>query len=218
MPTPRPHHPYQIAASERPLQPLQNKFGFCINRRYIYLHIMAKRKLAEAVPFRVAPPTTSPCDCVMLPKQGAAEHVLLPWVGFGTYKLKSAMTAVTRAAGIGYRSIDSAFIYGGEKTEPEIGAALEGILGADGGAPAIGRDSVFVTTKHWCEFHASPEGAMCVSLNIQPQPPRTLTCPLPPPGSTSVGPPVPERVQMCSRMCFFSRPRCQTHMGSTVSF
>ena len=47
--------------------------------------------------------------------------VLMPWMGFGTYGLKDAQarSAPAGALAAGYRSIDTAFIYGGEKTEAQ---------------------------------------------------------------------------------------------------
>jgi len=48
--------------------------------------------------------------------------VVLPWLGFGTYKLgqQSAYSATLQALEAGYRCIDTAFIYGGEKTETAV--------------------------------------------------------------------------------------------------
>ena len=46
----------------------------------------------------------------------------MPWMGFGTYGLKGeaqARAAPAAALAAGYRAIDTAFIYGGEKTEAQ---------------------------------------------------------------------------------------------------
>ena len=52
----------------------------------------------------------------------------MPVIGIGTYKFKKgsgeASEAIQEALKLGYRHIDTAFIYGGEKTEKEIGDAL----------------------------------------------------------------------------------------------
>jgi diketogulonate reductase-like aldo/keto reductase len=50
------------------------------------------------------------------------KKVLMPLVGFGTYKFKgtgAAQRAVTDALRVGYRHIDTAFCYGGEKVTTE---------------------------------------------------------------------------------------------------
>lgn len=69
-----------------------------------------------------------------------AAGVEMPRLGFGTYKTPpvDAAAAVGIALGRGYRSIDTASLYGNEEG---IGAALA--------AAGIPRDDVFVTTKVW---------------------------------------------------------------------
>ena len=101
-------------------------------------------------------------SCVLLAQQGDGARVRMPWVGFGTYKLPKAKQAVTSALQTaGYRLVDTAFIYGGEKTEPEVGAALEAALAT---RP---RDSVFVTTKHWRKFHGYEESLKCLRTSLR---------------------------------------------------
>jgi len=101
-------------------------------------------------------------SCVLLAQQGeGAARVRMPWVGFGTYKLPQARKAVTSALRSGYRLVDTAFIYGGEKTEPEVGAALEAALAT---RP---RDAVFVTTKHWRKFHGYEESLKCLQTSLR---------------------------------------------------
>ncbi len=52
--------------------------------------------------------------------------VLMPWVGFGTYRLgqRQSRSATYHALDAGYRNIDTAFIYGGQTTEIEVGKAI----------------------------------------------------------------------------------------------
>ncbi|MFB7721333.1 MULTISPECIES: aldo/keto reductase [unclassified Nocardia] len=66
-------------------------------------------------------------------------HVM-PKLGFGVFKVESGDTVdtVATALQVGYRSIDTAAIYGNES---EVGRAL-----ADSGLP---RDELFITTKLW---------------------------------------------------------------------
>eukprot|EP00316_Scyphosphaera_apsteinii_P022029 CAMPEP_0119338204 /NCGR_PEP_ID=MMETSP1333-20130426/95570_1 /TAXON_ID=418940 /ORGANISM="Scyphosphaera apsteinii, Strain RCC1455" /LENGTH=157 /DNA_ID=CAMNT_0007349425 /DNA_START=47 /DNA_END=516 /DNA_ORIENTATION=+ len=111
-------------------------------------------------PFQEGPPTMSLSDCCLLPKQGAAPRVLMPWVGFGTYKLQNARAAVGTAIGTcGYQLIDTAFIYGGEKTEPEVGAAIDVALRKE----VVRREELFVITKHWRKFHGYEPTLACLA-------------------------------------------------------
>lgn len=62
---------------------------------------------------------------------GADDPVILPFVGFGTYKLGRdvARSATLEALVRGYRCVDTAFIYGGETTERQVGLAIQGERG-----------------------------------------------------------------------------------------
>jgi len=55
-------------------------------------------------------------------------NVILPCIGYGTYKLgkEIAREKTLEALRQGYRCIDTAFIYGGETTEKQVGLAIEG--------------------------------------------------------------------------------------------
>ncbi|GIO30284.1 glyoxal reductase [Paenibacillus albilobatus] len=66
--------------------------------------------------------------------------IAMPWFGFGTYQAKGneVYEAVKVALETGYRSIDTAAVYGNEE---EVGKAI-----ADSG---VERDEIFVTTKVW---------------------------------------------------------------------
>ncbi|NCA97241.1 MAG: aldo/keto reductase, partial [Bacteroidia bacterium] len=68
-----------------------------------------------------------------------SNDVEIPKIGFGTWKIKDGKEtydSVTNALKIGYRHIDTATVYGNEKS---VGKAIK-----DSG---IARDSLFVTTK-----------------------------------------------------------------------
>ncbi|MNX61710.1 putative oxidoreductase [compost metagenome] len=78
-----------------------------------------------------------------------ASGVEIPLLGFGTWQLEAddARTMVREALRIGYRHIDTAWIYKNEKAVGDgiADAVAEGI---------VTRDDVFVTTKIWVEhFH-----------------------------------------------------------------
>ena len=113
-------------------------------------------------PFRAvaAAKATALTDCASL--RGG---VLMPWVGFGTYRLgqSSARTATLAALRCGYRMIDTAYIYAGEKCEPEVGHAIAKAL--DEGTLAS-RDEVFVVTKHWRKFHGYAPALGCLERSL----------------------------------------------------
>ena len=99
-------------------------------------------------------------DCATLPR-----GVLMPWIGFGTYRLgqKEARAAVMTALRSGYRLIDTAYIYAGEKTEAEVGKALQATLAADNG---LSREDVFITTKHWRKYHGYEAALGCLNRSL----------------------------------------------------
>jgi hypothetical protein len=78
-------------------------------------------------------------------------QVILPWVGYGTYKLgKSHSRECTlEALRKGYRCLDTAFIYAGETTELQVGMALQDAINEN----IIQREDVVVITKHWRKYH-----------------------------------------------------------------
>jgi len=102
---------------------------------------------------------TSLLSCAKLPG-----HVLMPWVGFGTYKLgaSTAREATRKALAVGYRAIDTAYIYSGEKTEGEVGKALAAAVAAG----SLSRDEVFITTKHWRKFHGYAPALGCLERSL----------------------------------------------------
>ena len=82
---------------------------------------------------------------------------ILPWLGFGTYKLKSEQVqeCVAQAIDAGYCAIDTAFIYGGEKTERLIGEMK------------LDRSKIFLTSKHWRKYHGYEPTLECLRLSLQ---------------------------------------------------
>ena len=96
----------------------------------------------------------------------SSSPVILPWMGFGTYRLgkDQAKRATLQALEAGYRSIDTAFIYGGETTERLVGQAIQkaiekGVLQS--------REQVFVTTKHWRKYHGYDPTLECLNLSLR---------------------------------------------------
>ena len=75
----------------------------------------------------------------------AAAGLRIPCIGFGTWQLDgpTARSMVETALELGYRHIDTAYIY---KNEQDVGDAIA--------ASAIARDEIFLTTKIWTDsFH-----------------------------------------------------------------
>lgn len=69
----------------------------------------------------------------------------MPIVGFGTWQTPDGDTAVNsviRALRAGYRHIDTAAIYGNERS---VGASIK--------ASRVAREDLFVTSKVWNDFH-----------------------------------------------------------------
>jgi hypothetical protein len=60
-----------------------------------------------------------------------SNNIILPFIGYGTYKLGKEMARPKTVEAIrqGYRCIDTAFIYGGETTEKQVGLAIQGKFG-----------------------------------------------------------------------------------------
>lgn len=80
----------------------------------------------------------------------------MPALGLGTWKSEPGAVgaAVREALRLGYRHLDCAAIYGNEQ---EIGAALAAALEAEGGAPALRRDGLWITSKLWNDAHAAAD-------------------------------------------------------------
>eukprot|EP00967_Tisochrysis_lutea_P145259 scaffold272587_cov30-Tisochrysis_lutea.AAC.4 len=100
-----------------------------------------------------------PSAVATLPRQLATSPALsMPRVGVGTYKMSQPRATVRSALRLGYRCIDTAFIYGGEKTEPEVGGAICDAI-ADGD---VLREELFVITKQWRKYHGEEPTARYV--------------------------------------------------------
>ena len=86
-------------------------------------------------------------------------------IGFGTYRLgaNQARSAVAAALKLGYRHIDTAYIYSNEKTEAEVGKALASAF-AEG---SLRRSEVFLTSKHWRKFHGYDASMLCLKRSLQ---------------------------------------------------
>lgn len=83
--------------------------------------------------------------------------VSIPRLGFGTYKAhgEDAADSVSEALRIGYRSVDTASLYG---NETEVGAAVR-----NSGLP---RSDVFVTTKVWNEEQGYSETRAALAASL----------------------------------------------------
>ena len=119
-------------------------------------------KRARSSPFNAttAADAASLTDAASLPN-----NVLMPWLGFGTYRLgqSNAQQATHAALKAGYRMIDTAYIYAGEKCEPLVGKAIAAAL-ADGTLNS--RDELFVVTKHWRKFHGYQPTLGCLERSL----------------------------------------------------
>ena len=90
----------------------------------------------------------------------------MPWVGFGTYRLgKNKVVAATKQAlEVGYRQIDTAFIYGRETTETLVGQAIQEAVKE---GTLAGRKDVFITSKQWRSFHGYEKTMKCLKLSLK---------------------------------------------------
>ena len=90
-------------------------------------------------------------------------EVSMPQIGLGTYKFPKGSGECTKtvlnALDIGYRHIDTAFIYGGEQTELEVGEALQ--------ASNIPRSEIFLTTKQWRAYHGYDRTKLCLEKSLK---------------------------------------------------
>ena len=85
--------------------------------------------------------------------------VRVPCVGYGTYLTPDgeiAKNAVKEALSVGYRHIDTAFIYGNET------AVGEGIRES-----GISREDIFVTTKHWVTMRGYEKATEAIDISLK---------------------------------------------------
>lgn len=92
---------------------------------------------------------------------------ILPFIGYGTYKLgkETAKSKTLEALRQGYRCIDTAFIYGGETTEKQVGLAIQDAV--DEGILKNGRQDLFLITKHWRKYHGYEPANKCLNLSLK---------------------------------------------------
>jgi len=98
-------------------------------------------------------------------RQKKPSIVHMPIIGIGTYKFKKgsgeATQAVRDALELGYRQIDTAFIYGGEQTEKEIGSALSSV------SSTVPRAAIFLTSKQWRSYHGYESTLACLDKSLK---------------------------------------------------
>jgi diketogulonate reductase-like aldo/keto reductase len=99
-------------------------------------------------------------------KEPTTRGVLMPWMGFGTYKVAKdrVESVVLQALTAGYRCLDTAFIYGGETTEASVGRAIRTALDQ---RILENRASLFVITKHWRKYHGYERTLQCLELSLK---------------------------------------------------
>jgi len=74
---------------------------------------------------------------------------------------------VLDALTLGYRHIDTAFIYAGEHTEKEVGEALEIAMTKSSTRETIPRSDIFLTTKQWRAYHGYEPTLECLDLSLK---------------------------------------------------
>lgn len=91
--------------------------------------------------------------------------IILPWIGYGTYKLgkADARQLTLEALKQGYRCIDTAFIYGGETTETQVGLAIQDAIHQG----ILERKDLVIQTKHWRSYHGYEPTLQCLELSLQ---------------------------------------------------
>ncbi|MBQ2760134.1 MAG: aldo/keto reductase [Clostridia bacterium] len=85
--------------------------------------------------------------------------VRVPCVGYGTYLTPDgdiAKNSVKEALKVGYRHIDTAFIYGNEKA---VGEGLR--------ESGIDRKEIFVTTKHWVTMRGFEKASEAIDISLK---------------------------------------------------
>ena len=92
--------------------------------------------------------------------------VILPYMGFGTYKLANQATEATYQAIVhaGYRAMDTALIYSRQRTEAHVGQAIQRAIQD---VESLERDHLFVTTKQWRSYHGYQPTCECLALSLE---------------------------------------------------
>ena len=90
----------------------------------------------------------------------------MPWVGFGTYRIgkDNVVVATKQALKVGYRQIDTAFIYGREQTERLVGEAIQKAIQR---GTLKDRKDVFITSKQWRSYHGYENTTKCLRLSLK---------------------------------------------------
>lgn len=136
-------------------------------------HNPMKRSLpTPTMPFRVvetAEHAQSLTDGVAVSSSSSLSEqdaVVMPWIGYGTYRLgkDKAYEPTLNALKVGYRCIDTAFIYAGEHTERQVGDAIQTAMQDN---ILNDRNDVFVITKHWRKYHGYDETRKCLKLSLK---------------------------------------------------
>jgi diketogulonate reductase-like aldo/keto reductase len=114
--------------------------------------------------FRV---TNSACDAQsLLDGVCLSKGVIMPWVGYGTYRLGKgkAYGSTLEALRVGYRCIDTAFIYANEQTELQVGEAIKSAVEE---SIVENRNEIFVITKQWRNYHGYENTLHCLDLSLE---------------------------------------------------
>lgn len=90
----------------------------------------------------------------------------MPWVGFGTYRLgkNKVVPATKQALQVGYRQIDTAFVYGRETTEMLLGQSIREAIQEK---TIKDRGDVFITSKQWRSYHGYDKTMKCLRLSLK---------------------------------------------------
>ena len=76
---------------------------------------------------------------------------------------KAAQRSLGMALQLGYRAIDTAFIYNNQKTERAVGEFLSKQMSSG----KLRRDDIFITTKHWRKYHGYDESLKCLKMSLK---------------------------------------------------
>ena len=89
--------------------------------------------------------------------------VSMPCIGFGTYKLNKKLTTskIQTALEAGYQMLDTAYVYGGQKTEGLVGEALQKSLESNSNF-----NKPFITTKVWRNHHGYEQTTQCLQESL----------------------------------------------------
>lgn len=128
----------------------------CVVRRKMILKNKEDNYQQKAIPM---------IDIRTSTKISVTGRIPMPQIGFGTYKFSKgsndAFNAVCEAIKCGYRHIDTAFIYGGEETEIQVGKAIREFN------CTVPRETLFITTKQWRSYHGYELTLKCLEMSLE---------------------------------------------------